>query len=140
MVKLVAMHGAVAATEVVYYASKKLDENSVHYEHRQQALWGCGAIRPGGRVLLWLLLQTDKIPRVTRERVTRWFGWFSVFGWRRVVLLSLSDKQLVKSASDFCPLSACFLGWKKCTYDGFTPTSATLRFTKGYQLAGWAGR
>ena len=60
-----------------------------------------GAIRPGGRVLLLLLLETNKRTRVTRERVTRWFGWFSVLGWRRVVLPSLSAKQLVKSASAF---------------------------------------
>ena len=95
------MHDAVAATEMVYYASEKLDENAMHYEHRQQAPWGCGAIRPGGCVFLLLLLETDKRPRVTRERVTRWFGWFSVFGWRRVVLLSLSAKQLVTSALTF---------------------------------------
>ena len=38
------MHGAVAATEVVYYASKKLDKDAMHYEHRQQAPRGCGAI------------------------------------------------------------------------------------------------
>ena len=46
MVKLVAMHGAVAATEVLYYAGKKLGENVIHYEHRQQAPWGYGFIRP----------------------------------------------------------------------------------------------
>ena len=43
-VKLVAMHDASAATEVVYYASEKLDENAMHYEHRHQAPWGCGGI------------------------------------------------------------------------------------------------
>ena len=81
----------------------------MHYKHRQQAtgpmrMRRCGAIRPGGRVLLLLLLlllETDKRPRVTRARVTLWFGWFFVFGWRRVVLLSLSAKQLVKSTSAF---------------------------------------
>ena len=77
VVKLVVVNDAVAATEVVYYASEKLDENAMHYEHRQQAPWGCGAIRPGGCVFLLLLLETEKRPRVTRERVTRWFGCFS---------------------------------------------------------------
>ena len=111
VVQLVVMHDAAPATEVVYYASKKLDENAMHYEHRQQAPRGCGAIRPSGRVLLLWLLETDKRPIVTRERETRWFGcWFSAFNWRRVVLLSLSAKQLVSQHRDFCPLSACFLG------------------------------
>ena len=66
---------------------------------------------------------------VTRERETRWFGWFSAFGWLREVWPSLSAKQLVKAASEFCcPLSACFLGWKGCTYDVSTRTpAATLR-------------
>ena len=32
VMKLVAMHDAVAATEVVYYASNKLDENAMHQE------------------------------------------------------------------------------------------------------------
>ena len=34
------MYDAAAATEVVYYASKKLAENAMHYEHRQQAPMG----------------------------------------------------------------------------------------------------
>ena len=34
------------------YTSKKLDESAMHYEHRQQAPRGCGAIRPGGQVLM----------------------------------------------------------------------------------------
>ena len=67
--------------------------------------------------------KSDKRPRVTGEGETRLFDWFSAFGWLREVLPSLSAKQLVKSAPAFCPLSACFLGWKKCTYDGFTAAS-----------------
>ena len=62
VVQLVVMHDAAPATEVVYYASKKLDENAMHYEHRQQAPRGYGAIRPGRwpcGLLLWLL-ETDK--------------------------------------------------------------------------------
>ena len=119
------MCGVVAATEVVYYASKMLDGNAMHYKHRQQAPMGCGDIHPSGRVLLLWLLETDKGPRVTREGETRRFGWFSAFGWLREVLPSLRAKQLVKSASTFCPLSACFLGRKKCFYRGSTATAAS---------------
>jgi len=61
------MHNAAAAAEVVNYACEKLDENAMRYEHIQQAPWGCGAIRPGGRVLLLLLLETDKKKREWRE-------------------------------------------------------------------------
>ena len=58
------------------------------------------------------------------------------FGWLCVILPSLlSAKQLVKAASAF-PLSACFLGWKKCTYGVFTRTpAATLRRIVVCQLA-----
>ena len=30
------MHDAAAATQVVYYASKKTDGNAMHYEHHRQ--------------------------------------------------------------------------------------------------------
>ena len=72
MVKLVAIHGAISATEVVHYASEELDEkNAMHYERRHQAPRGYGAMGLGGSVLLLLLLllETTKRPRVTRERV-----------------------------------------------------------------------
>ena len=100
------MYDAAATTEVVYYASKSLTGMRCIYQHRQQAPRGYGAIRPSDPVTVCCCCdhwQTDKRPRVTRERVreARWFGWFSAFGWLREVLPSLSAKQLVKAASTF---------------------------------------
>ena len=51
VVKLVAMHVAVAATEVVNYASGKLYESAMHYERRQQPPVGIRNT-PASRILL----------------------------------------------------------------------------------------
>ena len=124
---------------MVYYASKKLDENAMHYEHRQQAPRGCGAIRLSGRVLLLWLLETDERPSVTREGETRLFGWLSAVDWRRVVLPSRSAKRLVSQHRYFCPLSACDLGRKECTNDGSIAASRHALHEEGLptRRLGW---
>ena len=65
------MYGAVAATEVVYYASKSLavDGNAMHYQHKQQAPRRFGAIQPSSRVLLlWLLENREETESDERRR------------------------------------------------------------------------
>ena len=67
---------AVAPSAAVYYASKSLTGMRCITNTDNRPQRGCGAIRPSGRVLLLCSWKTDKRPRVTRERETRWFGWF----------------------------------------------------------------
>ena len=71
VMKLVAMHDAVAATEVVYYASNKLDENAMHQE---------------GPVLLLLYVGNRQKAESDERTSGSMVRLFSVFGWRRVVL------------------------------------------------------
>ena len=92
--------------------------------NRQKAPRGCGAIQPSGRVLLlWLLRNRQRTENDERRRgsVVRlvFFLWLAVGGFA----LSLSAKKLAKAAPGCCPLSACFLGWKKFIYDGPTAVS-----------------
>ena len=94
------MHGAVAATEVVCDASRKLVANAMHCKTtRQQAPRGCGwtAICV---VLLLSVLETDEKKRECRvwEYSEQSVSRFSDLGWRSGFSLS-SAKQLVKSAS-----------------------------------------
>ena len=96
---------------------QKLDGNAAHCQHSHRPQGDVELYDPVAVCCCCDYWETGKRPRVTREGETHWFGWFSAFGWLREVLPSLSAKQLVKSVPAFCPLSACFLGWKKCTYD-----------------------
>ena len=132
------MYGAVAATEVAYYASKSLRQMRCVASKRQQAPRRCGAIQPSGRVLLLCLLrnrqrtESDERRRDSMVRLV-FCLWLAVSGF------ALSQRQATSKGSIgiFCPLSACFLGWKKCTYDVFTrtPAAALRKIVVVYQLA-----
>ena len=75
------MYGAVAATEVVYYASKSLTgiRCIANTDNRPQG--DVELYDPVAVCCCCVYWKTDKRPRVTRERETRWFGWLSAFGW-----------------------------------------------------------
>ena len=95
------MHDAVAATEVVCDASRKLLANAIHCQTtRLQAPRGMRINR--SVVLLLSVLETDEKKREwrVREYSEQSVSRFSVFGWRSGFSLS-SAKQLVKSASTF---------------------------------------
>ena len=141
------MHDAAAATEVVYYASKKLDESSMHYEHRQQAPWRCGAIRPGGRVLLLLLLllllEKTYRPKTESDERTGALMVRLVFRlWLAESGFALSQRQATSKVSIgiFVRFLLASSAGRSVHTAGSLPPAATLRTKKGHQLAGPVGK
>ena len=98
VVYLVAMYGAVAATEVVYYARKRLTQMRCIASNRQRPPRGCGAIQPSGRVLLLCLLrnrQRSESDERRRDPMVRlvFCLWLAVSGF------TLSQRQATSKGS-----------------------------------------
>ena len=72
-------------------------------------------------------------PRVTRERETRWFGWFSVFGWRRAILLSLSAKQPVDQHRRFAHFPLASSAGRSVHTAGSLPPAASRHASHSHE-------
>ena len=71
------MHGAIAATEVVCYASKKLVANAVHCRQQTTGPKGMCPLHRQLCVLLLSVLETTRETRVTRVGILgNPFLWF----------------------------------------------------------------
>ena len=136
------MHDAVAATEVVCDASRKLVANAMHCQTtRLQAPRG---MRLDRHLLCCCCLcwkptrrnESDEF-RNSEQSVSR----FSAFGWRSGFSLS-SAKLLVKVSIDIfvCFPLASSAGRSVHTPGSHKTPAATLRRKVVYQLAGWAGK
>ena len=114
------MHGAVAATEAVCDASRKLVANAMHCQTiRLQAPSGMRINR--SVVLLLSVLETDEKKREWRVRKLGTIGSSVFCFWLAERVFPLQRQATSNSQHrHFCLLSACFLGWKKCTYTGLT--------------------
>ena len=84
VMKLVAMHDAVAATEVVYYASRELVANAMHCKQQTPGPKGMRSLHRYLFVLLLYCWKPTKETRVTRVGILGTIG-FSVsgLGWLR---------------------------------------------------------
>ena len=135
------MHDAVAATEVVCDASRKLVANAMHCQTtRLQAPSGMRINR--SVVLLLSVLETDEKKREWRVQKLGTIG-FSVFRfWLAERVFPLQPQATSKVSIDIFvrfPLASS-AGRSVHTSGPHKTPAATLRRKVVYQLAGWAGK
>ena len=135
------MHDAVAATEVVCYASRKLVANAMHCAQQTTDPTGMRLDRSLLVVCCCQCWKQSRETRVTRvEYSEQSVSLVSDLGWLGEVLPSLSAKLLVKSASTFLSAFRLLPRLEGVYIQRVFRPAATLRRIVVYQLAGWAGK